>query len=78
MASVGPCRQHGSTLPDLSTLATATQLETVRAVYGAAVARELLGLDQSVPEHELGIRGYVSNANYNLKKLTLLLFINRA
>jgi hypothetical protein len=64
-------------VPDLSTLASATRLDTLRTVYGAGIARELLPLEHRSAALALDVRGYVSNANYSVKKLTFLLFINR-
>ena len=74
----GAAAQHGSTVPDLSTLASATRLDTIRGVFGATVARELLSLDYNSASNQFQAHGYVSNANYSLKKFTFLLFINRA
>ena len=69
--------QHGSTAPDLATQATATRLDNLRTIYGAGVARELLPLQYNSASNQFRVEGYVSNANYSMKKFTFLLFINR-
>ncbi|KXZ55311.1 hypothetical protein GPECTOR_3g445 [Gonium pectorale] len=82
------CRRAGESRPDISTTATGSRLDAVRAVYGADVARELLpllleagggtGPEVSV-DGPLGLRveGLLSGANYVTgKKTVLVLFIN--
>lgn len=61
----------------VSTSAGATTLDRIRSIHGSAVANELLTLE--VSDKHLGFKavGMVSNANYSVKKTTLLLFINR-
>ena len=52
-------------------------MDTIRGVYGAALAKELLPLQATEPTVGLQLRGYVSSANYASKKLVFLLFINK-
>ena len=52
-------------------------MDTIRGVYGAALAKELLPLQAAEPTVGLQLRGYVSSANYASKKLVFLLFINK-
>ena len=52
-------------------------MDTIRGIYGAALAKELLALQATEPAVGLEMRGYVSNANHASKKLTFLLFINK-
>lgn len=61
----------------VSTSSNASILSRIRSIHGSAVANELLILE--VSDKHLGFKatGMVSNANYNVKKTTLLLFINR-
>ncbi|KAF8966707.1 DNA mismatch repair protein [Entomortierella lignicola] len=70
------CRKVGSNTPDVHTTATATVLDNIRQIYGSTVANELLSLEQSYPIHQLKVKGWISNANYNVKKFAFLLFIN--
>jgi len=51
-------------------------LDNIRQIYGS-VASELLELSKSFRKLEFEVNGYISNANYNLKKMIFLLFINR-
>ena len=50
----------------------------VAALFGSSIAKELLdfSLDESESPLKFKARGCVTNANYNAKKFTLLLFIN--
>ena len=122
--------QHGATASDVHTIASATVLDNIAALYGRALSRELLpietatgyantrstsgtepGVDTSAgasagagagvgagagqgsgiaPRDILGgptvggvdmgvrykVKGYVSNANYSMKKSVFMLFIN--
>ncbi|KAG0346415.1 DNA mismatch repair protein [Podila humilis] len=71
------CRKVGSNTPDVHTITTAGVVDNIRQIYGSAVANELLFVDQSYPTYPLKIKGWVSNANYSVKKFAFLLFINR-
>ncbi|KAF9914196.1 DNA mismatch repair protein [Lobosporangium transversale] len=70
------CRKVGSNTPDVHTTTTATVLDNIRTIYGSAVANELLSLEQNFPVFSLKIKGWISNANYSVKKFAFLLFIN--
>lgn len=48
----------------------------LRPMLSSAVAREILKIDKPTPKLGLSIEGYVTNANYNMKKSTFILFIN--
>ena len=61
----------------MATQATATRLDNLRTIFGAGVARELLPLQYNSASNQFRAEGYVSNANYSMKKFTFLLFINR-
>ncbi len=41
-------RKHGMAAPDVQTSAAATQLETIRALHGAAIAAELVEVRASL------------------------------
>ncbi|KAF9433331.1 DNA mismatch repair protein, partial [Entomortierella beljakovae] len=70
------CRKAGSNTPEVHTTTSATVLDNIRQIYGSAVASELLSLKQTYPMYQLKINGWISNANYNVKKFAFLLFIN--
>lgn len=61
----------------VSTTASSSITDRIRRVHGSAVANELLEFE--VLDKYLGftVKGMLSNANYHVKKTTLLLFINR-
>lgn len=61
----------------VSTASNLSIIDRIRNIYGSGVANELLTLE--VNDKHLGFKavGVVSNANYSVKKTTLLLFINR-
>lgn len=71
--------QAGSAIPEVSTPSNSTTQANIALLYGAQLARELLPVPvTSLPE--LGVRkieGWVTNANWNQKRMVFLLFINR-
>ncbi|RBQ78181.1 hypothetical protein FVER53590_06336 [Fusarium verticillioides] len=70
------CKKAGETSTNLSIQAQATVIDRIRQIHGSAVANELL--EFSVAEDRWGFKaeGFTTNANYSVKKTTLLLFIN--
>ncbi|KAL0633304.1 DNA mismatch repair protein Mlh1 [Maublancomyces gigas] len=70
------CKKHGDTDMGVSTTASSPITDRIRRVHGSAVANELL--EFKVSDKSLGFtaKGMLSNANYHVKKTTLLLFIN--
>ncbi|KAF9128870.1 DNA mismatch repair protein [Mortierella sp. GBA39] len=70
------CRKVGSNTPDVHTTTSATVVDNIRHIYGSSVANELLSLEKSYPVYPLKIKGWISNANYSVKKFVMLLFIN--
>ncbi|CAG8656403.1 16383_t:CDS:10, partial [Acaulospora morrowiae] len=69
------CKKQGSNQFDINSLSTASKLENIRQIYGST-ASELLELDKHFHKLDFKVQGYISNANYNLKKMIFLLFIN--
>ncbi|KAG0356514.1 DNA mismatch repair protein [Podila minutissima] len=70
------CRKIGSNTPDVHTTNSASVVDNIRQIYGSSVANELLFVEQSYPVYPLKINGWISNANYSVKKFAFLLFIN--
>ncbi|KAI5282892.1 DNA mismatch repair protein, partial [Ascosphaera acerosa] len=73
------CRKHGDAGVSISTTPHSATVDRIRQIYGAAVASELIPLE--IPEAHsapLGFKasGYVTTANHQSKRTTLLLFIN--
>lgn len=70
------CKKAGAARADVNTSAGATRLDVVRSLYGQEVVREVVPVEYSAPAYELQIHGLVTNANYHVKKLEFILFIN--
>ncbi|KAK7721390.1 DNA mismatch repair protein Mlh1 [Diaporthe eres] len=70
------CKKQGESSTSISVPATASVVDRVRQIYGTSVANELV--EYSTSDDRLGFKaeGYATNANYHIKKTTLLLFIN--
>jgi len=68
--------QQGDNGTGLSTTANASIMDRIRGIHGSAVVSEVVNF--SVSNRALGFeaKGVMSNANYQFKKTTLLLFIN--
>lgn len=70
------CKKHGESAMSISTPSNASTLDTIRQVHGSAVANELIDFQVSDEKWGFKAAGWASNANYHVKKTTLLLFIN--
>ncbi|EPS36108.1 hypothetical protein H072_10486 [Dactylellina haptotyla CBS 200.50] len=70
------CKKHGESSIGVAIQSTAKTIDRIRQIYGNAVAAELIPFE--VEDKRLGFKatGLVSNANYSIKKTTMLLFIN--
>ncbi|CAG8512065.1 17096_t:CDS:10 [Acaulospora colombiana] len=62
---------------DVNTLSTASKLENIRQIYGST-ASELLDLEKHFRKLDLKVNGFISNANYNLKKMRISISTDRA
>lgn len=81
--------QAGSLSPELSTPSCSDASQAIRQLYGHSIAKELLHVtassasddntDMEDPEdpEAWSADAYFTNANYQGKKIALLLFINR-
>lgn len=70
------CKKQGESSASISVPATASVVDRVRQIYGASVANELVEFSTSDDRWGFKAEGYSTNANYHIKKTTLLLFIN--
>jgi len=71
------CKKHGESAADLHTVVGASKLDNLRSIYSQSLARELVPIELEEDEElKFSMSGYVSNANYNVKKGVLILFIN--
>ena len=69
-------KKFGENVANVRTTVKASKLENIKAIYGPTVARELLEVTCSDEKLGLKMSGYISNANYSVKKCIFLLFIN--
>ncbi|KAL4729491.1 DNA mismatch repair protein Mlh1 [Fusarium chlamydosporum] len=70
------CKKAGEASTNLSIQAHATVIDRIRQIHGSAVANELLEFSVSEARWGFKAEGYTTNANYSVKKTTILLFIN--
>ncbi|KAM9804418.1 DNA mismatch repair protein Mlh1 [Neosynchiropus ocellatus] len=69
-------KKQGETVADVRTLPSASAVDNIRAVFGNAVSRELIEVGCEDQKLAFKMKGYISNANYSVKKCILVLFIN--
>uniref|UniRef100_A0A7N5ZZQ2 DNA mismatch repair protein MLH1 n=1 Tax=Anabas testudineus TaxID=64144 RepID=A0A7N5ZZQ2_ANATE len=67
---------QGETVADVRTLPNASVVDNIRGVFGNAVSRELIEVGCEDQKLAYKMKGYISNANYSVKKCILILFIN--
>ncbi|KAL4433570.1 hypothetical protein ABPG75_000011 [Micractinium tetrahymenae] len=84
------CKRQGEARSDLHTLAGASRLDNIRAVFGAAVSKHVLPLELTCGDGAAGagpgeaadagvhceVEGYISNADFSGKRTQMVLFIN--
>lgn len=71
--------QHGAARADVHTLASSSKLDAIRSVYGVSVARNLMKVEASDDDpcsSTFEMNGFISNASYNAKKITMVLYVN--
>ncbi|XP_047458140.1 DNA mismatch repair protein Mlh1 [Mugil cephalus] len=69
-------KKQGETVADVRTLPNASVVDNIRGVFGNAVSRELIEVGCEDQKLSYKMKGYISNANYSVKKCILILFIN--
>lgn len=70
------CKKHGESAMSISTPSNASTIDSIRQIHGSAVANELVEFNTSSDKWGFKASGWATNANYNVKKTTFLLFIN--
>ncbi|KAK8161923.1 histidine kinase-like ATPase [Phyllosticta citrichinensis] len=70
------CKKHGESSMGISVPAAANIVDRIRQVHGSAVANELLHIKANSDRWGFKAEAWASNANYSVKKTSLLLFIN--
>ncbi|XP_052648958.1 DNA mismatch repair protein Mlh1 isoform X2 [Harpia harpyja] len=69
-------KKQGDTMSDVRTLSNASTVDNIRSIFGNAVSRELIEVACEDASLAFKMKGYITNANYSVKKCTFLLFIN--
>lgn len=70
------CKKQGESSTSISVPAHASVVDRIRQIYGGSVANELVEYSASDDRWGFKAQGQATNANYHIKKTTLLLFIN--
>ncbi|CZR63228.1 related to DNA mismatch repair protein [Phialocephala subalpina] len=70
------CKKHGESSTTISTQSNSSTVDRIRQIHGSSVANELIEFTSSDEKYGYRARGWTTNANYHVKKTTLLLFIN--
>ncbi|KAF0760467.1 hypothetical protein AaE_003559, partial [Aphanomyces astaci] len=71
------CRKHRETTCDLNiSSGSSTQLDVIKSIFGSSLAAELVAYTLTSQQATVNVTGYVTNANYNTKKSTFIVFIN--
>ncbi|KAF2143625.1 uncharacterized protein K452DRAFT_267856 [Aplosporella prunicola CBS 121167] len=70
------CKKHGDSSMGISVPSSARTVDRIRQIHGSAVAKELIEIHASNDRWGFKSEAWVSNANYSVKRTTLLLFIN--
>lgn len=70
------CKKHGEASAGISTQSRSSTVDRIRQIHGGGVATELIEFTSFEAKWGFTARGWTTNANYHVKKTTLLLFIN--
>ncbi|ORY65320.1 uncharacterized protein BCR38DRAFT_195217 [Pseudomassariella vexata] len=70
------CKKHGDSGASIAVQSQASVVDRIRQIHGGSVANELIEYATSDDRWGFKAQGWATNANYHIKKTTLLLFIN--
>jgi DNA mismatch repair protein MLH1 len=70
------CKKHGEAGAGISVPAGASIRDRIRMTHGSSVANDLIEVNVENSQYGFRSKGLASNANYNSKRTSLLLFIN--
>ena len=70
------CKKHGDASLGISVGSSASTVDRIRQIHGSSVANELIDFEASDTRWGFKSEGWISNANYHVKRTILLLFIN--
>jgi DNA mismatch repair protein MLH1 len=69
-------KKHGDAGSGISVQANASTVDRIKQIHGSAVGNELIDFGISDKKWGFQASGWTSNANYHVKRTTILLFIN--
>ena len=69
-------KKIGDSNHDLRTQVGASVSDNVGVIYGSTIAKELIDFEHEEKPLKFKIRGSMTNANFNVKKMNFILFIN--
>ncbi|KAL1874792.1 hypothetical protein VTK73DRAFT_146 [Phialemonium thermophilum] len=70
------CKKHGESSTSIAIQSSAAAVDRIRQIYGGSVANELIEFATADDRWSFRAHGWATNANYSIKKTTMLLFIN--
>jgi DNA mismatch repair protein MLH1 len=70
------CKKQGENSTTIATQSKSSAVDRIRQIHGSPVANELIEFTSSDEKYGYKARGWTTNANYHVKKTTILLFIN--
>lgn len=70
------CKKYGESSTSIAIQTNASIVDRIRQIYGSSVANELVEYSTADDRWGFKAHGWATNANYNIKKTTFLLFIN--
>ncbi|KAI9797394.1 MAG: DNA mismatch repair protein [Candelina submexicana] len=70
------CKKHGESAIGISIPFNASTVDRIRHIHGSGVANELVQYEVADERWGFKAQGWISNANYHIKRTVLLLFIN--
>ncbi|KAI0165490.1 histidine kinase-like ATPase [Xylariaceae sp. FL1272] len=70
------CKKHGDSGTSIAIQSQASTLDRIRQIHGGSVANELIQYSAMDDRWGFKASGWATNANYHVKKVTMLLFIN--
>lgn len=70
------CKKHGDSGTSIAVQSGTSTIDRIRQIHGGSVASELVEFSASDDRYGFKAEGLATNANYHIKKTTLLLFIN--
>ncbi|KAH7030827.1 DNA mismatch repair protein [Microdochium trichocladiopsis] len=70
------CKKHGDAGTAITISSQASTVDRIRQIHGGSVANELIAFEAQDDRWGFKASGWATNANYHIKKTTLLLFIN--